>query len=641
MIKLRFPEAVLVARMRTKADPCYDYAVRELIRLLGRLGIKAGVKTGGRGGTSLSLKVICGKKKMTRPPALTGLVADDYVLSVGGEELAIAAKNAKGVLNGVYDLAQRLGFLFILPGEKGEWAPEPGTGAVELTLPAGELRMQARFNGRGLSWEGINNDDYPIEEWYRYYAKLRLNTIIRAVGEKELARELGFRLEVGGHQLPKYVPREEFAKHPEMFRMAQPEDFGGKRTNDYNFCVTNARTRTEFKRNFRKKIKENRGVYAIHAWPDDLPGGGWCLCPSCRSFTPADQAMVAVRWQAEVIREEGGGVKIPLLAYHDTMMPGENLVAPPEGFLFFAPRERCYGHALGDPQCRRNRSYLEALKAWEKKCRKNADAHSIEYYFDQILFRGMYPFLPGIILGDMLSYHRHGIKTHLSLQVAGPAVAPEYNLLVFAEGAWNGKLTSRDFIKRLAGTILPGRDSAYERFLLGRAQIFESALKMCDHDLGIYLDFRWLPESPQPFAKKIAGAYATAARDLKKTADQLAATDQSRWPKRTRELAKMDTARARFEAAEFAVMALQQLAMYHLGQYHDTGRRQPLAQAVAVLEKLDPAFVTALSLAKAAGITETTWYAKNINGWLRCECRAKLQQYRTELNSIMKHSLTK
>ena len=36
------------------------------------------------------------------------------------------------------------------------------------------------------------------------------------------------------------------------------------------------------------------GAYAIHAWGDDLPAGGWCLCPSCRSFSPEDQSMIAM-----------------------------------------------------------------------------------------------------------------------------------------------------------------------------------------------------------------------------------------------------------------------------------------------------------------------------------------------------------
>ena len=36
-------------------------------------------------------------------------------------------------------------------------------------------------------------------------------------------------------------------------------------------------------------------------------------------------------------------------------------------------------------------------------------AHTFEYYLDRVLFRGLYPTLPQVILGDMRIYEEHGV----------------------------------------------------------------------------------------------------------------------------------------------------------------------------------------------------------------------------------------
>jgi hypothetical protein len=599
---------------------CFQYAVKELLRLLRKAGVEAEAQVpmecsdvffvgfGQRG-----VAVAAGPLPMH----------DGFSLAISQDGVGVVAATAKGVLNGVYHLAEQLGFLFLLPGESGEWAP-----ARLRNLPVGERVVQPRFPWRGVFWESLSTVDFSVEEWLRFYAKLKFNALSHEKADLLLAEELGIRLEIGGHGLSKLLPRERFADHPEWFRMIQPEDFRGQRVSDSNFCIANPEARRLVKKVFAQELKTAAGVYGIHAWADDLPAGGWCLCPSCRSFSPADQAMLAMNLLAESARECGSPVRIAAIAYHDTLFPGANIIPDERCFLLYAPRERCYGHALNDPQCARNRHYLEALDAWKEKCRAVPDSHTFEYYFDQILFRGMYPFLPDVILADMATYATHGISTHLSLQVAGPALAPEFNMLVFAAAHWDDGLTAGDYCSRLAGQLVDGGIPAWADYLQARAAIFTDALRMCDHDLRVYLDYRWLPETTSPFGREMAGAYADASRKLRDSADRLAAATGTHMPDRLQRLTGKEVARARFEAEELLVMHHQQCAVNHLADALNTGDREA---AEAGCKRMTQA-IAALSVARAKalefGLSEQHWYCRNINAWLAGEFERKIELHR-------------
>lgn len=617
--------------LRSEASPCFAYAVQEACRLLGRLRVHTRLMPLDESDDGTFRLMLAAKGEI--PEGAIEEVptpkADGYWLRIATGSVSIAARSAKGVLNGVYDLAERLGFLFLLPGEAGEWVPQRAIASIHL--PPGEELVEPRFEHRGVFWEPLKTKDHSQEEWLRFYAKLRFNALEIPNAQfaecQTLAQELGLRLESGGHGLRELMPRELFEKSPELFRMFQPDDFGGKRCSDSNCCITHPRTKQIVQENYRKRLESVPGVHALHCWADDLPAGGWCMCPSCRALTPSDQAMLAMRHLAEVAAERTPAVRVPVLAYHDTMFPGSMIEPSKECFLLFAPRERCYGHALDDDSCARNRHYRNALAAWTRQFAGVDDAHTFEYYFDQILFRGLYPFLPSIIIEDMRVYEAAGITAHMSLQVAGPEVAPEFNMLVFAQSHWDGALTAGAFIEGVARKILPQAPEVWSSYLCARAELFTAAMAMCEHELGIYLDYRWLPETTHEFGPKMAQAYADSSVRLKSALEALEGFVQADWPERVRGLVAKEAARARFEAAELGVMARQQTAMNGLGQYHNTGSQAALAGAVASLEQGVVEFRDARVKAIAAGIDESEWYFRHINEWLTKEFEMNIQRY--------------
>lgn len=547
---------------------------------------------------------------------------DGYVLNTTLEGITVCAKSAKGILNGVYDLAERLGFTFLLPGEDGEWCPD-NIYPLEIGLSV----MNPRFPYRGVFWQRLNINDYSIDEWLDFYAKLRFNSLrCRDDYDKTLVEKLGLRVEIGAHGLSELLPRNLFDKQADLFRMFQPEDFGGKRLNDSNLCVTNPETRKIVKENFKKILKQNKGVHAIHTWADDLPGGGWCLCPSCRAFSAEDQAMLSMRLLAEAIRESEFDTKIPVLAYHDTMFPGNQFDAPKESFLLFAPRERCYGHALDDPDCQQNKYYLQSLKEWMVKFSDIDDAHTFEYYFDQILFRGMYPFLPTVIAKDMTVYQQAGIETHMSLQVGGPEIAPEYNMLIFSALHWNENLSASDFCRNISAKITGKTSNYLFDYLTKRADVFEKAMRFCGHDPKIYMDYRWLPETISEFGKEIAAVYlqssealSVAALELENSLDQLVS-------RRLKNFISDEIKRAHFEAAELKVMHYQQLAMNSISENFNKENAVFSVDSRRFLEKAIAALETAKEKAHDYNLPEDAWYFKNINKWLANEFKGKIKR---------------
>jgi hypothetical protein len=100
-------------------------------------------------------------------------------------------------------------------------------------------------------------------------------------------------------------------------------------------------------------------------------------------------------------------------------------------FVEYAPRERCYGHALNDETCPTNRRYREALERY-------ADLFSgrvriFEYYADAILFCGCAVPLGEVIAADLDFFDGLGIREITNLQFGSFSLwAYPLNFLAYA-----------------------------------------------------------------------------------------------------------------------------------------------------------------------------------------------------------------
>ncbi len=605
-------------------SPVLEVAAAEAQRLLGRLGVSCATRAAKSAkGYALTLTP-AGARPMRPDTAFATVRHDGYRLAVAAGGVSLSAPTPKGALNALYDFAERLGFVFLTPGADGEWAPQRAR-----PVPAGCATVNPRFPYRGM-FGGTNTPPYSQEEWLVFFAKLRFNA--QSGGDTALCTKLGIRPEQGGHGMAELLPRSLFEKRPELFRMFQPEDFSGKRMADSNFCPTHPETARLVRDNFRKQLARHEGAYAIHAWADDLPAGGWCMCSRCRALTASDQSQLAMNMQAEAIRLERKPMRVPTIAYHDTLFPGRLIRPARECFLLYAPRERCYAHALNDPKCSRNRVYLEALHAWMKQFEGYGDAHTFEYYCDQILYRGHYAFLPEVVLEDMRVYEQAGIESHMTLQVGGAVAAPDYNLLLFARAHWDGALTTKTAIADLAERIDAQDPVPWKRYLAARAAAYTAAFAICDLGQEVYFDYRFMPEVEGERGKALAATQRAGARTLAAAAAALAREARHMEP-RNAALAQREAARARFEAADMLAMHFHQTGLNHLTDYLSTHKPVALKRALAALKRtltqLDRASALQRSAGGEAAQGTKAWgyYPAFVESWSKKEIEAKIATF--------------
>jgi hypothetical protein len=172
----------------------------------------------------------------------------------------------------------------------------------------------------------------------------------------------------------------------------------------------------------------------VHIWGADLWHGGWCHCTSCASLSVQDQSLRVCNAVARGLADAGVARPVCYLAYHDTLdadltvRPDENVVVE------FAPRERCYGHAINDPACATNRRYAAALERYVALF--DGRVRLFEYYGDAILFFGCTVPLTEVIAADMHYYARLGVQGVTLLQFGTYSLwAYPFNFLAFAQAS--------------------------------------------------------------------------------------------------------------------------------------------------------------------------------------------------------------
>lgn len=350
---------------------------------------------------------------------------DAYEIAPAGAGAFFSGGSERAVLHAVYDFLAGLGCRWSLEGRGAEHVPSLGR------LPSLQpKRLQPRFRIRGyasdimtwhyqqpehLAWRA--SEDRVFIDWM---AKTGGNSLflIRHPFDTQLSiahlpaecRPRGIELEYGGHVIPLLLPREEFRQHPDYFPILAE----GRRSDFGNICASSRPALALAARQAVLAVGEHPETAAIHIWGADLWGGGWCRCASCVSSTPQDQSLTVCNQVARGLADAGCPRPVFYLAYHDTLEP--DLSVQPDGRVLaeFAPRERCYGHALNDPHCRTNARYRTAL---ERYCDLfDGRVRLFEYYGDAILFCGCCVPLSQVIEADLEYAQQLGIREITMLQ---------------------------------------------------------------------------------------------------------------------------------------------------------------------------------------------------------------------------------
>ncbi len=289
---------------------------------------------------------------------------------------------------------------------------------------ADRLDLHLRHDREFIPWmarRGINAFSYIR---HAHDTRLKIDEIA------PLLRERGIDVEYGGHVIQLLLPRDRFAEHPEYF----PAGDDGVRVARGNLCVSDPDAVAIVRAGALAYVHEHPENRLLHIWGADVWRGAWCRCGRCRELPPQLQYMDVVNAIGGALAADSNAPPIAYLAYHDTIDPHPGL--KPLGNVWFewAPRERCYSHAIDDPACEINPRYLESLKRYLEIF--DGRGHVFEYYADAILFGGLGFATPAVVARDLRAYLSVGI-TSISCLTFGAYSAMAYpvNLEAFVRGS--------------------------------------------------------------------------------------------------------------------------------------------------------------------------------------------------------------
>jgi hypothetical protein len=409
---------------------------------------------------------------------------DGFVLRSMGPDVVILGKGSRSILYGCYAFLERQGVRWYFPGKQYEVVPHH-------TLDwNSHLRVSESpaFPKRILFY--WPNNYSSVVDWIDFCAKVRLNRLAfhytwpardwYIVLRPRLLPELqkrGMEIEVAGHFLSTFLPRTVFPEHPDWFRMNER----GNRINDFNLNPFNQEALDYLASGAFQYVQQMPEASLFHLWADDIEGGGWSHEPGKEDYSPSDQALLVSNYLVKKLREKLPHANLAYLAYHDTVYPSR-LVKPEPGLIYFyAPRERCYAHALNDPTCDLNHKYAQALENGLPAF-GSANAEVFEYYADQILYENMTnPPIPEVLSADLKYYHKLGIPAVGALMTeTSNFVTPLVNMFLYPQALWDPQRDLNQSLQEYA-TLYFG-DPNLTGYFQNLSRGMEDVLKVCFYE---------------------------------------------------------------------------------------------------------------------------------------------------------------
>ena len=381
------------------------------------------------------------------PFAVDALTGDSFAIArADASSIAVGAGSARGLIHAAADLLEHLGARFAA-GASALY-PQIDADALRAITPyrvtpsfsrrafvsdimtwnygfADRLELHLRHDREFIPWLGRRGANAFSYIRHAHDTRLKIDEI------QPLFEAYGIAQEYGGHVLQILLPRERFQSDPAMF----PAGDDGTRMARGNLCVSNPASLELVREGAVKYVADYPENELLHIWGADVWKGAWCRCGKCRELAPQLQYMDVVNAVAESLAERGAAAPpVAYLAYHDTLDPHPGLRPLPNVWVEWAPRERCYSHAIDDPACEINPPLLESLKRYLEIF--DGRAHIFEYYADAILFGGLAVATPGVVARDLRAYRSLGISSIACLTFgAFSALAYPVNLEAFVRCA--------------------------------------------------------------------------------------------------------------------------------------------------------------------------------------------------------------
>ena len=486
-------------------------------------------------------------------------VHDGYCLSWTQQRLELHAAKSKGLLNGVYDILQLLGFAFPFPGQ--DRYPSRQDFSALKAAANGQWRIPS-FRHRILHFDNMRLTSQMID----WIGKLKINMlqqhlhVFKAdIGPRpdliEMVRERGIELNIGGHGFDNWLPPSQYGReHPDWYSKHHvvhkgvfidpndalvPAEFSGGQ-----ICLSNPDVIQEFARNVVKFLTENLQIRTVSLWPNDGIGG-WCTCPSCLALEPDPNRpdpqtgtpgritsyLWFIKQVAQLVKDRVPDVRIEFAAFYDFATPPEDFEVIPRGdhYLGFLVDDYfgCLLHGHGE---KFNRQRIEqAHRKWREVF--SGEIYAVGYYADLCKIMD-FPIVFTTKIREDFQYLRDdiGIDSVMTLVVCAEL---DYlldfcfqNIYSFATLSWDHRRQSQEILRELAEGISASSSDDVFQYLdildrLGRDHPDKHAgwiwLRRGDHTMGDWAHLASQLEikdiiSPQKLTKLIRSLTSAKAK---------------------------------------------------------------------------------------------------------------------------------
>jgi len=267
----------------------------------------------------------------------------------GADELRLKVRDGilwidggkRGIIYGVYELLERLGFRFLTADcdviPKGE-----------VLAAAGDLQVVQKpvFEYRCTSWREANVKSAP---------RMRLNAVL----DHEIPESFGGSINYEGAFVHTFGD------------LAEMEKIDGEYT-DRQPCLTDEKTFQTVIKNIRKRLKANPAAGIISVSQNDShPGVGGCSCPNCKAIddaegTPMGSLLHFVNRVAAELEPEFPNLAIDTLSYAYTQKTTAHMDARDNVII----RLCASGKAVAYPLEQEDPGFTESLRNWAKHCKR-------------------------------------------------------------------------------------------------------------------------------------------------------------------------------------------------------------------------------------------------------------------------------
>ncbi|MBR6740316.1 MAG: DUF4838 domain-containing protein, partial [Clostridia bacterium] len=283
---------------------------------------------------------------------------DGFDIKVDGDDLIISGYGSRGTLYGVYTfLEEYIGWRWL----DHDYEIVKVSDFIQIPLDTNDRQIPV-FWLRQSFWNSINN--YP-----EYAVKMKCNQLTSWTSDK-----LGGAIEYTGglgHTLNTLIPISEYYdEHPEYFQWdGRSLDGWGNPKNQP--CLSNPEVYEIVLANVRKILEQNPDARIVSITQND--NTCYCTCANCYAIDAEEESHAGtlirfVNAIARDIAEDYPNVMIDTFAYQYSRTTPK-ITRPEENVqIRLCSIECCFGHPLDDPDCRKNRAFMEDLESWSKVC---------------------------------------------------------------------------------------------------------------------------------------------------------------------------------------------------------------------------------------------------------------------------------